>query len=282
MLQIGASAPAFAAPRLVVLEHIYGSPQTGREVYKVRDASVGLCYALKGFRLAAGQGAGSVEREVNALNGQLSLPGRLPRVHAVQQVGDRCWLLLDWMDGVPMDRLFNGQPARQPAELTLRLRMVAELCATVSALHRNRCIHRDLKPHNVVVRDRGNPAHGVAVIDLGLSAQAREEAEGTDGYAAPEQQRFFRNWNLSARTDVFAIGQILATALTGQPLQLHPGPDLRQWAEAAGVVLARASVMPLPESLLRCVEECTMLLPEQRLGDVRAIADRLQRVVGRR
>ncbi|MBS0457751.1 MAG: protein kinase [Proteobacteria bacterium] len=274
-LHAGAKVPWTHAPELTVLEQVYGSPTTGRTVFKVVDARVGLTYALKVVELRGGQDARAVEREVVAFNRLALLPDRLPRVRAIEQSGPRCFVLMDWMEGSTLDRYTGGAPVRTPSELAMRLRVVGELCATVAALHDKRMAHRDLKPQNVVVRDTSDPSRGVAVLDLGLATQTRANWEGSDGYAAPEQAGF-RQWSLSPRTDVFAVGQLLAFAIAGKPLPLRPASDLRHWEQDAGEMLQGTVGLSLPEPLRRCVRQCTALVPEHRPGNLNAVRHALR------
>jgi serine/threonine-protein kinase len=259
-----------AAPELTVLEHVYGAPQTGRAVYKVQDSRVGLTYALKVIELGQGQDVRSVEREINALNRQAAIGQYFPRVRAFEQAGSCAYLLMDWMEGVTLDRFTGSTGVVAGSELGSRLRVISGLCVAIAALHARHIIHRDLKPQNVVVRDRRDPSRSVAVLDLGLSAQKRGDAEGSEGYAAPEQSGF-RNFSLSPRTDVFAIGQLLAFVATGAALPLRPGPDLRDWAVPASALLAAQHPSPLPAQLVNCIGDCTHLLPDRRPASVQAV-----------
>ncbi|MEY3459828.1 MAG: hypothetical protein RL215_2985 [Planctomycetota bacterium] len=107
-----------------------------------------------------------------------------------------------------------------------------QIAQAVGFAHSQAIVHRDLKPLNVMVGEFGE----VQVMDWGLARQlsAPEELSGraagsldatpaqtlagsvmgTPGYMAPEQAR---GEAVDVRADVFALGAILATILTGQP-----------------------------------------------------------------
>jgi eukaryotic-like serine/threonine-protein kinase len=99
------------------------------------------------------------------------------------------------------------------------LRLVRRLCAPLAYLHGEGLVHRDLKPHNILVRD-GNPV----LVDFGLilrftgrvSREALEvagEAVGTAAFMAPEQ---VRGELVDARADLYALGCVLYELLTGR------------------------------------------------------------------
>jgi len=129
--------------------------------------------------------------------------------------------------------LLRGEDVRQrikrlgpiPPEETVRILFEASLA--LDKTHQARIVHRDLKPDNLYLceRDHGPPRtkvldFGIAkiVADGAMSGQTKESL-GTPLYMAPEQ--FMMAANISAATDIFALGLISYTMLVGKPYWLE-------------------------------------------------------------
>jgi hypothetical protein len=89
-----------------------------------------------------------------------------------------------------------------------------KLCLALAAVHEQGVLHRDLKPHNVMLDGRGK----VRLTDFGLAAAAEdvsgaEVRSGTPAYQAPEQ---LRGEAVSVQSDLFALGLVLYEVFTGK------------------------------------------------------------------
>jgi serine/threonine protein phosphatase PrpC len=89
-----------------------------------------------------------------------------------------------------------------------------KLCKAVAALHRQRIIHRDIKPDNIMLLADG----GMKLIDLGVARlpampdAPNEDVPGTPSYMAPEM---FDGARGDERSDVYAIGVTLYRLFSG-------------------------------------------------------------------
>lgn len=96
--------------------------------------------------------------------------------------------------------------------------VVLQLCSAIEAAHALGIVHRDVKPHNLVIDRHGT----VKLTDFGIAHAAdlpshtlTGSAMGTLGYMAPEQHASAKH--ADARADVYAIAVTLYTLLRGQP-----------------------------------------------------------------
>ena len=230
-------------------------------VYLARDRELGREVALKVMRLPE-PAAGIAERlrQEARILAQLEHPGLVP-VHDVGTLPDgRVFYAMKRVRGRRLD-----EHLRDSRSLPERLRLFERICLTVAFAHAQGVIHRDLKPANVMV----GPFGEVLVLDWGVAklrdeglgpaplstgptgpATAHGAVVGTPGYMPPEQAR---GLPVDARADVFALGRILESMLTGHgrggrgrpragasPDLLHP--RARPWTRSrTGATLAPAS-----------------------------------------
>src|SRR6185436_15422220 len=143
--------------------------------------------------------------------------GRLshPNVIAVYDVGEFCGEIYIAMELVAGHTLQDWLRA-EPRSLEEILDVFEQAGRGLAAAHRAGLIHRDFKPHNVLVGTDGR----VRVTDFGLAVSAGTasgDGAGTPAYMAPEQA----DGKGSARADQFSFGVALHEAVTGA----RPGQD---------------------------------------------------------
>lgn len=121
-----------------------------------------------------------------------------------------------------------------PLPLPRALRLALDLAGVLSAAHAACVLHRDVKPHNVLIMADGT----VRLADFGIaqlraaghSTTRASDLLGTMPYMAPEQRR--RSIGLLPAADFYALAATLALALTGRPPgDLFHAPEAQRLAE---------------------------------------------------
>ena len=155
--------------------------------------------------------------------------------------GDLRFLVLELVDGQPLQELVASRIHRRSHFSAQEVAAIfAPMCAGVEHAHHQGVIHRDLKPHNVMVVGL-RPSPTVKILDFGLArlidgddfdATTMGRPRGTVYYRSPEQSR---GEPADARSDIFALGSILFELLTLR----------RAWVVDAGGQPAPAFVKPI-------------------------------------
>ena len=136
------------------------------------------------------------------------------------------FIVMELVTGEDLSRLLH----RGGMSVAQALRIVEEVAEALGEAHRHGIVHRDIKPGNIVINERGQ----VKVLDFGLAKQFGQSAQpdisqtqretsaetaagtvlGTPSYMSPEQAR---EAPLAPRSDLFSLGSVFYECLTGRP-----------------------------------------------------------------
>ncbi len=184
-------------------------------VHVARHVQLGRRVALKVLPAGAhAEGAERFQLEAQAA-ARLKHPN-IVGVHEVGLQGEQPWLAMDLIEGESLQaRLGRGPlPAEEAATL------VEEVARAVAYAHKAGVLHRDIKPHNVLLDADGRPF----LADFGLAKDVSQEAKGvtvsgqvlgTPAYMPPEQAAGELEL-VDRRADVYSLGATLYAALTGR------------------------------------------------------------------
>lgn len=198
----------------------------------------------------------------------------LVRCHGDAEVEGRPALLLEYVEGPTLRDVVQEAPL--PWEQAARVGI--QVARALEKLHAHDALHRDVKPHNVLL----NPRRGAVLADLGL-VRRREDPEltrqgaalGSPAYMSPEQAR--DPSAIGAEADVYSLGATLYHALSGRPPFLGSG---------VGEVIHRVlheepDPLPpeVPDPLQRVVATSLAKDPDRRYARARDLAADLGRVL---
>lgn len=127
---------------------------------------------------------------------------------------DTPYILMEYAEGKDLSQLVGTDGL----DLRTKLRILRQIAGALAAVHEKGVVHRDVKPHNVMV----SPEYLVKLTDFGIarfaassfSATNPDELLGSPVYMAPES---FESADLvDARSDVFSLGVLSYELITGR------------------------------------------------------------------
>ena len=217
-------------------------------VYHGRRLSDGADVALK--LLHDERHAARLESEARLLS-RLRHP-RVARVLDDRSHGARRCLVMELVRGPSLARVLDQ---RGPLPVAEALEYVRQLCEALAYVHAQQVVHRDVKPANVILGERG-----VVLVDFGIARDMRgggggaTGAIGTPGFMAPE---VLAGGAVSPRTDVFGLAATLWTLVVGKPPRFLEPTLLCELADGVDRTVAeavRAGLEPDPYLRLPSVD----------------------------
>jgi serine/threonine-protein kinase len=125
---------------------------------------------------------------------------------------DTYYIAMEYLDGRTLKELIVGRGA---APINVAIEYARQILSALRFAHRHGIVHRDIKPHNVLVDSEGR----VKVTDFGIAragtSQMTETGSivGTAQYLSPEQAR---GGEVDPRSDLYSLGIVLYELLTGK------------------------------------------------------------------
>lgn len=183
-------------------------------VYKAKDLLLHRTVAVKVLRSQFGVDEDFVNRFRREAQAVASLSH--PNVVSVYDVGqdeDTHYIVMEYIEGKTLKDLIN-QTGALPIEEAIRI--AVQVCDALEHAHQNKIIHRDIKPHNILIGNNGR----VKVTDFGIARAATSatithtnSVLGSVHYFSPEQAR---GGYTAEKSDIYSLGIVLYEMVTGQ------------------------------------------------------------------
>lgn len=258
------------------------------EVWVAVEQNTGRRVAIKFYSHRGGLDWSLLSREVEKL-AFLFADRYVVQLLSVGWNAEPPYYIMEYLDqGSLAERLAAG-----PLPVSQAVELFRDVAVGLLHAHGKGVLHCDLKPANILLDQDGKPR----LADFGQSRLSHEQlpALGTVFYMAPEQADL--NAVPDARWDVYALGALLYSMLTGSPPhrtaslseELEQTTDLarrlahyRRQIRKAPVPTAHRQVPGVDRALAEIVERCLAPQPERRFPNVQAVlaaldARRLQR-----
>ena len=203
-----------------------------------------------------------------------------PNIVAVHDAGrddGRCWIAYEYVKGP----VLSSVRLRQRIDLTTAVRVTRDLADALDHAHRRGVFHRDVKPDNVLIDERGRPR----LIDFGLAK--REDRDwgltldgavlGTPAYMSPEQSDGRSN-QADDLSDIYSLGVLFYELLYGRlPTDSVDEGRATKAGTPDRVVASRTIIPPIPEELDSICKKAMAPDPKGRYPDAQALVRDLDR-----
>ncbi len=245
-------------------------------VYLAEDSSLGRKVALKVMAERYSEDGEFVER----FRREAQAAARLnhPNIIAVYDRGEadgRPYIAMEYLQGRTLKQVIQAE-GPLPPERAIAIAM--QVLAGLRYAHEHGVVHRDVKPHNVLVGDDGR----IKVTDFGIAhagdPQMTEVGSivGTAQYLSPEQAR---GRGVGPQTDIYSLGVVLYEMLAGRvPFEGDSSVAIAMQHVSDPPPPLRALAPDVPESLALVVAHAMLKDPAQRYGSADEFAADLDRV----
>ncbi|MEO8218986.1 MAG: serine/threonine-protein kinase, partial [Acidobacteriota bacterium] len=257
------------------------------EVYLAEDMRLGRKVAIKLLppeSVADTQAARRLIREARAaatLDHQ-----NICSIYDVGEADGRTFIVMQYIEG----KTLAARMGRKPLEMTEAIETALQIAHALAEAHSHGIIHRDIKPQNIMITERGL----VKVLDFGLAKVLAERGGsdsdaatdsfltqagvimGTAPYMSPEQ---VKGELLDGRSDIFSFGAVLYELLTGhQPFAAKTTAEIiSAILTSEPQALARHSIA-VPVSLELILRKCLQKDRQQRYQSAVDLASDLETV----
>jgi serine/threonine protein kinase len=252
-------------------------------VYRGRDTKINRVVAIKTISVLDQDAEEAQEfRERFFLEAQAAGGLSHPGIVTIFDVGEEPdskvpYIVMEYVSGRPLSRILSATENRK-LPLGASLQLVQEIAEALHYAHSCGVIHRDIKPANILVTRDGH----AKIADFGIAKISDSQMTlpgrtlGSPAYMAPEQ---LTGSQADARSDLFSLGVILYTVLTGhRPFQGNSATTVISKVAHHDPLPVTVFESDFPPALNRIVLKAIAKDPEQRYQTGEELAGDLYRL----
>ncbi len=190
----------------------------------------------------------------------------------------QAFILMEYIEGKDLSAIIDKTESIDPE---IAAAILLEVAKGLAYIHERGLIHRDVKPSNIRITNRGE----VKLMDFGIVLQVENTSltrpgvmVGSPSYLSPEQ---ILGDKVSHTADVFLLGIVLYEMLTGvRPFKEEGGESIFQRIREVRYVQIRKMQPGVPRALEAIVEKCLRKDPKRRYGRVESLIADLEEFLG--
>ncbi|MET3850228.1 Stk1 family PASTA domain-containing Ser/Thr kinase [Paenibacillus sp. OAE614] len=198
--------------RYEVIERIGGGGMA--LVYKAHDILLGRNVAIKVLRQQFVHDEEFIRRFRREAQSAASLShSNVVSIYDVGQEDDIHYIVMEYVEGHNLDEIIKE---RAPLQVDEAVRIASQICDALDHAHQNQIIHRDIKPHNIMIGRNGR----VKVTDFGIARAVTSttitqtgSVVGSVHYFSPEHAKGVVT---GEKSDLYSLGIVLYQMLTAR------------------------------------------------------------------
>ncbi|MEL3972373.1 Stk1 family PASTA domain-containing Ser/Thr kinase [Rossellomorea oryzaecorticis] len=139
-----------------------------------------------------------------------------PNIVSIYDVGeedDLYYIVMEYVQGMTLKQYIQQH---SPVGVDQALEIMKQLTLAISHAHQNHIVHRDIKPHNILVDEEGTVKitdFGIAMALSATSITQTNSVLGSVHYLSPEQAR---GGMATKKSDIYSLGIVMFELLTGR------------------------------------------------------------------
>ena len=250
-------------------------------VYEARQSDSSELVALKVLLSLSGDGTDRHDR----FEGEIEALKRLHHPNIVRLIGfgeaeEISYFAMEYVDGSSLETLLRRDHRRFTWEEAVHIGV--NTARALRHAHNRGIIHRDIKPANILLSKNGEVKvsdYGIAQLFGGRRKTADDTVIGTLEYMAPEQAS---SRPITVKTDLFSLGAVLYTLLTGTPpfpLKKKSLPELLEKFAEGPAESARLHRHEVPREFDDLLMELLEIDPEKRPPSAQIVLNRLEKIL---
>ena len=251
-------------------------------VYHAKDKTLHRDVAIKMLRPLAASSKINTEALLDEarMASKLNHPN-IVTIYDVARSKDSNYIVMEWVDGQALDELIpdGGMPLNKAMEYA------CQIADGLANAHQKYIIHRDIKPHNIMLSSNNS----IKILDFGIAgyfdfqnddsddhSESGGLSSGTPSYMSPEQAQ---GLNLDQRSDIFSFGVVLYQMLCGKrPFLGKTYLELKDNICSGSYISIQEQLPNLPINLIELIDKMLAPAKDERWQNSAELAQALHEI----
>jgi len=237
-------------------------------VYKARDKQLNRFVAIKILKKEFISDQIFVENFIREAKAAASLlHPNIVTIHDAGKDRDIYYIVMEYVEGKPLSDIIA---AEAPLDYKRCIRIAKQVASALSLAHRNNIIHRDVKPHNILMTQDGT----AKITDFGIAKAVSDGTiindsgiiMGSVHYFSPEQSR---GQYVDEKSDIYSLGIVLYEMMTGRvPFDADNPVTIAVMHMNDTIIPPSRLVRGVPPGLEQIVMKATAKYQSDRFGNI--------------